>query len=123
MSNGFSALPRNFTVTTDERVRALMAGPPAYMRRRRRIEDLETIIVSGVRAQAEKGPIDLHHPPVALARALATLRELVALHNRYYPIEANLPIDIATGGLLDFGKPWVPMPMPTFESVLAAGRR
>jgi hypothetical protein len=123
MSNESSALPRNFTVTTDERVRAMMSGPPAYMRRRRRIEDLEANIVFAFRAHAEKGPIDHDHLPVALVRALASLRELVALHNRYYPIEANLPIDIATGGLLDFGKPWAPMPMPTFESLLAAGRR
>ena len=41
-----TAVPeRNFTLTTEDRVRAAAAGPPAYMRRLRTIEDLEEGIV------------------------------------------------------------------------------
>jgi hypothetical protein len=121
MSNESSVLPRNFTVTADERMRALIAGPPAYARRRRRIEDLEAAIIHRLRAYAEttKRPVDLAAPPAPLVRALASLRELVEAHNRYYPIEANLPIDRATGGLLDGSEPWVPMALPTLESLVA----
>ncbi len=32
------------------------------------------------------------------------LNELIDKHNRYYPIEANLPIDVRTGRLLDRGR-------------------
>ena len=37
--------PRNFSLTSEERVRAIAAGPPAHMRRLRAIEDLEEGIV------------------------------------------------------------------------------
>src|SRR5262245_51605323 len=121
MTKEFSMLPRNFTVTSDERVRALIGGLPAYVRRRRRIEDIEAAIVHRLRAHAARTgrPIDPGAPPAALARALVSLRDLVDAHNRYYPIEANLPIDRATGGLLECGKPWEPMALPTWEALLA----
>lgn len=114
-------LPRNFTVTPDERVRALVGGLPAFIRRRRRIEDLEAAIVQRLRMyRAKTGrAIDPGAPPAAMARALASLCELVEAHNHYYPIEARLPIDRATGGLLDGGQPWAPMALPTWETLLA----
>jgi hypothetical protein len=117
-----AAPPRNFTVTADERLRALVAGPPAYVRRRRRIEDLEAAIVRFVRAHEAKtkSPIDPAAPPAAVARAFASLRQLIETHNRYYPIEANLSIDMASGRPLEMmGKPWAPMPVPALEVLLA----
>jgi hypothetical protein len=120
VSSEFSAPPRNFTVSTEERIRALVGGPPAYMRRRRKIEDLEEAIISAARAHERetRAPLDPAALPAPLARALASLVELVETHNRYYPIEANLPIDVATGEPLELGRPWRPMPLPTLAMLL-----
>ncbi len=112
---------RNFSVSTAERIRALVGGPPAYMLRRRKIEDLETSIVSAIRAHEEKtqARLDPRAAPAALKRAVSSLRALVEAHNKYYPIEANLPIDPRTGELVEFGKRWSPEPLPTFEDLIA----
>jgi hypothetical protein len=116
--------PRNFSLNKDERVRALVAGPPAFARRRRRIEDLEASIVRAIaQFEAESGEgFDPAAPAPGLARALATLRRLIDIHNRYYPIEASLPVDVATGELVELGKRWTPMPVPTLEELAARSR-
>jgi hypothetical protein len=117
-------LPRNFSVTTAERLRALVAGPPAFALRRRKIEDLEASILRGMRAHEEAtgAPIDSGSPPRPLVRAVALLQKLVEAHNRYYPIEASLPVDLATGEFVDRGKRWQPMTLPTLETLLARRR-
>lgn len=108
--------PRNFTLTVDERIRALTIGAPAYALRKRSIEDAERDLVAAL--------VELHEALVTkgtaaedVARALASkarsmdLRKLnaqIEAHNRYYPIEANLPIDPKTGGHLVYGRPWRP---------------
>lgn len=116
---------RNFTLTTEERVRAVAAGPPAYMRRLRAIEDLEEGIVrvlaelceeaiaSGLDAQARaREGVPAH--------ALERLNDLIARHNRWYPIEANLPMQMRTGELVDrTGALWTPMPSRSLEELLA----
>lgn len=124
--------PRNFTLTSEERIRALTIGPPAWALRKRHIEDLE--------AKHVKTLVDLHHVLVAkalargepadregIARAieekaraldLRKMNALVDAHNRYYPIEANLPIDPKTGGSLVHGRPWRPEPPWTVERLL-----
>jgi hypothetical protein len=101
------APPRNFTLSLEERLRGHTQGPPAYMLRRRRIEDLEARLVETI-AAAEV-------PTVAAASAditagLALLNDLIERHNRYYPIEANLPVDIRSGRIIDRGAPWRPLP-------------
>jgi hypothetical protein len=117
--------PRNFSLNREERLRALVGGPPAFARRRRRIEDLEASIVRAIAdVEAETGaPFDPSSASPGLVRALAMLRRLVEVHNRYYPVEASLPIDIATGELLELGKRWKPMPLPTLEGLCARSRR
>ena len=107
---------RNFTLTADDRVRAYTQGVPGYIRRRRRIEDLEAQLVD-LLATAED-------PARMLASrrftaALATLNDLVGRHNRYYPIEARLPIEVRTGQLLDRGLPWRPLQALTAADLLA----
>jgi hypothetical protein len=108
--------PRNFTLTVEERLRAYAQGPPSYMRRRRRIEDLEARLI-----QKLMGP----HPFVEVATSaefveeLALLNDLIAKHNRYYPIEANLPIDVRTGRLIERGVPWRPLPFLSAADLLA----
>ncbi len=102
------APPRNFTLTTEERIRALVAGPPAWSLRKRRIEDLEQELAREARA-----------PTAHFERKLALLNELIDKHNRFYPIEANLPFDLKTGRLLEGGKPWTRLPLHTRETLLA----
>jgi hypothetical protein len=55
--------------------------------------------------------------------ALARLDDLIARHNRWYPIEANLPMHPRTGELVDrTGAPWRPMPPRTLDELLARAR-
>ena len=113
-------LPRNFTVTSDERVRGLVAGPPAYLRRRRRIEDLTAEVQSQL-AQLDRG--EAREPEAlesTLVASVALLNRIIAAHNRYYPIEANLATDVHTGQYVELGEPWVPMPEVTLESLRRA---
>ena len=106
----------NFKLSVDERLRAYAQGVPGHLRRRRRIEDLESRLVALLSA-AER--------PVALlaeagpAAELALLNDLIARHNRYSPLEANLPIEVRTGRLLERGVPWRPLPPVTEDDLLA----
>mgnify|MGYP001555662664 CR=1 FL=1 len=93
---------------------------PGYIRRRRQIEDLEARLL-GKLAAAEV-------PDETLATAefvadLEKLNELIARHNRYYPIEANLPIELRTGRLLERGRPGRSLPALTAAERLARGAR
>lgn len=109
---------RNFTLATEDRVRAVAAGPPAFVRRLRAIEDLEEGIVRVLVEQCRKAR-DAGVAPENLAalareaapmRALERLNDLVSRHNRYYSVEANLPMVPRTGELVDrTGDPWRPM--------------
>lgn len=118
-TEGTAAPVRNFTIPLAERIRAL-GGPPAYVVRKKRIEDLteklvmrlvEALDVSDARAEALAEVLDL-----------APLNQLIDTHNRYYPAEANLPLSPATGEMLERGEPWKPMPRMTVESLLALAR-
>ncbi len=105
----------NFKLSVDERLRAYAQGVPSHIRRRRRIEDLE----ARLRAQlaAAETPAELARSP-ELTGDLALLNDLIARHNRYYPIEADLPIDVRTGRLLERGVPWRPLPPVTMAGLL-----
>jgi hypothetical protein len=110
------APPRNFTLSVEERLRAYAQGAPGYIRRRRRIEDLEARLVQ--KLAAVPAPVDAASSH-EIAAELALLNDLIGRHNRYYPIEANLPIDVRTGRLLDRGAPWRPLPSVTPADLLA----
>ena len=86
----------------------MVTGPPAWSRRRKRIEELSVEVLA------------LHREGEATAakKKLAELVKLVEQHNAYYPIEANLPIDPETGQTVELGEPWKPLPRPTLESLL-----
>lgn len=109
MGRETAAPDRNFTIPTEERVRAVVAGPPAYVRRLRIIEDLEAAIVRLLASgQHERKATCL----------LGRLNDLVSRHNRYYPIEANLAIDTRTGELVDRdGTRWKPMPARVMDDL------
>jgi len=123
-----AAPAHDFTLTTEDRVRALAGGPPAFMRRLRSIEDLEEGIVRSLAALLEEARA-AGRPPEAHARAAAPvamlekLNDLIARHNRWYPIEANLPMRPRTGELIDrTGEPFRPRPQLTLEELLARAR-
>jgi hypothetical protein len=115
---------RNFSISTADRIRAA-GGPHAYMRRRRHIEDLTASLRETVAAAIARagGDVDAARRALqgrpAVTRALRELDRLVAAHNRYYPIEANLPLDPVTRMQLDRGRPWVPLPPVTLCDVFA----
>lgn len=123
------APPRNFTLSVEDRLRAYAQGAPGYIRRRKRIEDLEERLVSKLAAKLPPSTDarDPAAPPASadLAADLELLNELIARHNLYYPIEANLPVDVRTGRLLERGAPWRPLPRVTLAELLAraAARR
>jgi hypothetical protein len=118
-----SAAPaRNFTLTTAERVRAAVAGPPAWSLRLRRIERLEEEIVTDLVELAARAGAPVAALPPALEAKLSSLNGLVAKHNEYYPIEANLPSNPRTREMMDGGRPWQLMEPRTAEALLAAAR-
>ena len=98
----------------EQRVRALVFGPPAFMRRLRAIEDYEEVIIRALRQREDRS-----FPETTYAK----LRGLVAAHNKFYPVEANLPISPGTGELLDRnGMTWRPRVCPSREELMARAR-
>jgi hypothetical protein len=108
--------PRVFTLSVEERLRAYAQGVPSHIRRRRRIEDLEARLIGTLAAAAAPAEAAASREVTA---DLALLNDLIARHNRYYPIEANLPIEVRSGRLLDRGAPWRPLPAVTAADLLA----
>ncbi len=117
------SLPVNFKISLDARVRAA-AGVPAYMRRKRRIEDLEEAMRQALvevyqQALEDNGGDEAAAKNTMQQRAremdLGLLNDLIDRHNRYYPIEANLPSDVKTGKLMVSGKPWEPLALMTWK--------
>lgn len=115
-----------FKLTLQQRL-AAAAGPPAYMRRKRRIEDMEAAFVRELREVHEKALTELGDAAAAalvVAHHAGTLdidrlNDLVERHNRYYPMEANLRIDLRTRALMDGNEPFRPLPFFTTESLVA----
>ena len=108
--------PRNFWLTVGDRIRALTIGAPAYATRKKHIEDLEAAYVSTLLALhdallargRDAGAVTRALHDKASSFDLKKLNALVASHNRYYPIEANLPVSPRTGQYLIYGRPWRP---------------
>jgi hypothetical protein len=115
-----SASPtRNFSLSLQDRLRALAGGPRAYMRRRRRIEDLQNEIVRDIAASPT---FDCERPPHLLLKKVETLNDLIERHNKYFPIEANLPFDPVTGVMLELGRPWKPMQRIDLDTLIGLAR-
>ena len=114
-----------FRISLEDRMRAA-AGIPAYMRRKRRIEDMEDAIRRKLLQVFEQALHD-NSGDQAVARAtmmhhaqridLRSLNDLIDRHNRYYPVEANLPTDVKTGHLMAAGKPWEPLAPLTWTDI------
>ena len=100
--------PRNLTITTEATVHALSIGVPSYAARRRRIEDGIDDLLSFLEEHADKlaergaSPAEITRATAAAAQRIdfSALNRLIAAHNRFYPIEANLPVDPKTGAFV-----------------------
>jgi hypothetical protein len=122
--------PRNFTLTADERIRALTIGAPAWSVRKRRIEDFEArmvkVLVDLHAALVKKGVASADVDAALHARAealdLRRVNTLVEQHNRYYPVEANLRMEPLTGAYLVYGRRWTPEEPFSPERILAGAR-
>ena len=111
-----AAPARNFTLSLEDRLRAYAQGVPSYIRRRRRIEDLEARLIRLLASAASPAEAA---SSAEVAADLEQLNDLIARHNRYYPIEANLPIDPRSGGSLDNGRAFQKLPLVTVDALLA----
>jgi hypothetical protein len=115
--------PRNFTLGVAERVRAAMAGVPAYARRLRAIEDLQARLARRLHEVAHEISGAASQEASEAARLflaeLGRLNDLIDRHNRYYPTERDLPSDPRTGAVLDRGRPWRPLARVTIETLRA----
>jgi hypothetical protein len=109
-----AAPQRNFTLSAEQRINALVAGPPAYAVRLRRIEDLTAELLKTMREAERKSAT---HVPVTVVRSLERLNKLISDHNRYFPVEANLAVDPTSGDYLLLGKAWRPTPNVTIDDL------
>jgi hypothetical protein len=119
-----AAPARNFTIPLADRVRAA-GGPMAYMTRRRQIEELEELLlrtVSALLATGDPRAIEAGIQKRPFTTKLARINALIASHNRYYPCEANLPLDPRTGEMLERGVRWRPLEPFSVERLLREAR-
>jgi len=70
----------------------------------------------------ELGAVDGPTIPIAVARSVEEINRLIGDHNRYYPVERNLAIDVRSGQLLDMGEPWKPMAEITVDALRKRAR-
>jgi hypothetical protein len=111
---------KNFRIPLAERLRVLLGGVPAHIRRKRQIEDLLEQHLGKLREHKARGATTDELTELARSLDLGRINELIDKHNRYYVIEANLPLDPATGAVLDRGgSPFAPLDSVTPESLLA----
>jgi len=110
--------PRNFRLAFEERLRAIVSGVPAYIRRRRLIEDLVEAKVQALRNLKTGGVSAEDLRKRAESFDLRRINDLIERHNHYYPIEANLPLDPKSGITLDRGQRWQPLEPVTVEALL-----
>ncbi len=118
---GDTASPaRNFTLSSEAKVGALLSGPPPFAVRLRRMEDLHEELVGALCECERTGSSSI---PIAVARRIEEVNRLIRDHNRYYPVgERNLPMDASTGELLEMGEPWKPRPALTIDGLRARAR-
>jgi hypothetical protein len=115
--DGSASPARNFTISTEEKIRALTVGPPAWSVRKKRIEDALDAFVDQLLDLRDEllaaGMSEAEAHPRLLARArafnVAPIQQLIDKHNRYYPMEANLPMD-PRGRYMAQGELWEPEP-------------
>ena len=105
---------KNFTTTIDQKIRSY-AGPPAYALRARKIEDSIAHLYNNLEVRYSELLENFGKEPIEFARKwkevinsleLDTINRLIEKHNEYYPIEANLPMDMETSRYMLGSAPW-----------------
>jgi hypothetical protein len=93
---------RRFRAEPD-RYLASLAGPLPFMRRLRQIDDeIEALTMSLSQAYAERKD-DASWRRVAERWDFGEVNELIERHNRWYPVEARLPMDPRTRDYVKIG--------------------
>ncbi|MBI4329494.1 MAG: hypothetical protein HY685_06485 [Chloroflexi bacterium] len=96
-----------FSFSVEEAVKGAVQGPPRYIRPLKQIEDLTDQALERLRLRWRQLAQELKERPEAFAEAwlaaarrerFSRINRLIDQHNRYYPIEADLPMDPRTGG-------------------------
>jgi hypothetical protein len=100
-------------ISTADRVKALaVGGAPAWSRRLKRIYDLKAAATSQLREQWQAQASAARGDRARFASGwrrhaeqldFSQVNELISRHNRYFPIEANLPMDVRTLDYVAFG--------------------
>jgi hypothetical protein len=100
-------------IETDQRARAIIiGGPPAWSRRLKRIETLTEAALAELELAWRTLAWNRRDDPARFAaewrahaeRAdFAAVNDLVARHNRYFPAEANLAMDVRTRDFIGIG--------------------
>lgn len=131
---------RNWRLEADGYI-ASMGGPLPYMQRLKLLEDLTAeeerrlgAVWAGLARRADSaGAFAEQWERLARRRRFDVINDLVELHNRWYPMEARLPMDPRTGDFVRVnGKPyrrrpldaaWVLERFPADREAALAGRR
>jgi len=118
--------PQNFKLPLHERIKGYL-GPPAFGVRARNVERTIATLHARlhedyVHLRAKCGP-DVARFATAWTRyveslELGRINGLIAEHNTYYPMEANLRANPDGGGYLLGSTPWEPTPKVTAEGLL-----
>ncbi len=107
----------SFKIGVEEALKAL-DGPPAWSARLRRIEEWVEYTVAEARQAWARMALDYYGENGGFREAWERYAEnvdfkkinaLIDRHNKYFPIEANLPCNIKTGKLMWGGKPFKKM--------------
>jgi len=126
---------RNFSHYAD-RYAISLAGPPAYSRRLRQIEDATAGHEEALQVAWDELAGRYRREPQELARRwhelaegwnFSAVNELIEGHNRWYPVEARLPMDPRTRNFVVVGgRPYRRRPLDAewvLERFPADGRR
>ena len=119
-------LSTNFTVTTQDRLRAA-SGTPSWSRRTRALEDRLARMWQELEDEYRKLQAQSLTRAEFSRRWQRTMEQVpldeiarqVSDYNEYFPIEANLPIDPATGQFSVMGKLFEVRKAPTRADILA----
>ena len=104
-----------------------MFGPPKYALRARRIEDKTDKLMKEITTEYINMVDRFGKDPEIFAQQwkeyigsleLKELNDLIERHNMYYPVEANLNIDLKTEGFLIGSTLWKPKEKITIEGLL-----
>ncbi len=99
-------LPRNFTMSFEERIKSRM-GLPAWILRRKRLEKLQGELRAAL-TEAWRQTAPESWPAVARTWDLSDVNAAIESYNEHYPTERDLPMDPRMRDFTDGGKRWRP---------------